>query len=198
VYFFSGKLCCREAMMKQVLLVVALAAVASAIPHIAPIEQSIEAAIESVEEKIKSRVHEVFMDWKSKVGFVHISFVCFLLSLIWLFFYVVGSYLTHQWSLQFNRFYDGTEHENRFEIFKANFAEIEKHNALFELGDETFRLGLNQFSDMSNDEYKKFLGFNPSLRKYSNSLALGKACTHDGLSINASVDWRAQKAGEKR
>ena len=97
--------------------------------------------------------------------------------------------------LQFNRLYNGVEHENRFAIFKAKFEEIEKHNALFHLGQESFTLGLNQFSDMTNEEYKKLLGFNPSMRKYSSSMSVGKACTHGGSSINATVDWRTHGAG---
>jgi hypothetical protein len=91
--------------------------------------------------------------------------------------------------------YDGSEHESRFEVFRSNFETIEKHNALFSIGEETFELGLNQFSDMTNDEYKKILGFNPSLRKLSSGLNLGKACTHDVVAVNASVDWRVQGAG---
>lgn len=53
-------------MMKQVLLVLSFAAVASAIPHIASLEESI-IALESAGEKLKSRVHDVFVEWKAKV-----------------------------------------------------------------------------------------------------------------------------------
>ncbi len=97
---------------------------------------------------------------------------------------------------QFNRMYDGSEHDSRFDVFRSNFEIIEKHNALFSLGEETFKLGLNQFSDTTNDEYKKMLGFNPSLRKLSSGPGLGKSCTHDVVTVIASVDWREQGAGK--
>jgi len=101
-----------------------------------------------------------------------------------------------EWKQKFNRLYEGVEHNERFQIFKANFEAMETHNLAFETGLETFRMALNQFSDMKHEEYKKVLGYKPSQRLVSSSggVALGKACKHDALAVNASIDWRAHSA----
>jgi hypothetical protein len=51
---------------KQFALICALICCASAIPHFEPVDRAIS-ALESAEEKVKSRVHEIFVNWKSKV-----------------------------------------------------------------------------------------------------------------------------------
>lgn len=54
------------------------------------------------------------------------------------------------------RKYNETERALRHQIFKANLQFIRKHNKAKR---ETFRLGLNQFSDMTEKEFKRRLGF---------------------------------------
>jgi KDEL-tailed cysteine endopeptidase len=49
---------------------------------------------------------------------------------------------------------DAHEFEFRFKIFSENFKMIEAHNA----GDHSYTMGLNQFSDITNEEYRKMLG----------------------------------------
>jgi hypothetical protein len=57
---------------KHVLLICALVCCASAIPHFEPVDRAIS-ALESAEEKFKSRVHDIFVNWKSKVEIVHLN-----------------------------------------------------------------------------------------------------------------------------
>jgi len=72
----------------------------------------------------------------------------------------------------------------KFQTFKANAAYINNHN----MQEKGFTLALNQFADMTNDEYKAML------------LGSGKAPIRNGsayleptgVSIPDSVDWRTQ------
>ena len=47
------------------------------------------------------------------------------------------------------------QHSHRFKIFKANLDKIKKHNS-----DQTksYKLGINRFSDMSEDEFLSIYG----------------------------------------
>merc|ERR1711973_837640 len=52
------------------------------------------------------------------------------------------------------------EHDIRKNIFAANLKFIEKHNAEHALGLHTFTVGVNQFADLTNEEFvKQFTGF---------------------------------------
>ncbi len=57
--------------VKNVLLICALVCCVSAIPHFEPVDRAIS-ALEAAEDKIKSRIHDIFLDWKSKVKIVHL------------------------------------------------------------------------------------------------------------------------------
>jgi len=49
-------------------------------------------------------------------------------------------------------------------------------------------LGINEFTDMSETEFKKMLGYKPSLKKSSNYVLL------ESNGNPASVDWRKKNA----
>jgi len=54
----------------------------------------------------------------------------------------------------------GPEHDMRKNIFAANLKFIEKHNDEHALGLHTFTVGINQFADLTNEEFvKQFTGF---------------------------------------
>ncbi|CAN1123216.1 Senescence-specific cysteine protease SAG39 [Linum perenne] len=57
-----------------------------------------------------------------------------------------------QWMTRYGRSYNTpTEKETRFRIFKDNVAFIDSFNAA---GDKSYKLGVNQFADLTNDEFK--------------------------------------------
>ncbi|XP_020675311.1 oryzain alpha chain [Dendrobium catenatum] len=97
--------------------------------------------------------------------------------------------LYDNWMARHGRIYNELdEKERRFEIFKDNLLYIDEHNA----GVHSFRLGLNRFADLTNDEYRSlYLGFrrspHPQYPSDRYRLAAG-----DGLPD--SVDWRAKGA----
>ncbi|KAK7291085.1 hypothetical protein RIF29_05966 [Crotalaria pallida] len=85
---------------------------------------------------------------------------------------------------------DVDEKQKRFEIFKDNLRFIDEHNSV----DRPYKLGLNRFADMTNEEYRaKFLGtknrkFN-RLRNPSNRYA-----PRVGDELPDAVDWRKKGA----
>ncbi|XP_044516084.1 pro-cathepsin H [Gracilinanus agilis] len=57
----------------------------------------------------------------------------------------------HSWTKKFNKTYNLKEYHRRLHNFLNNKRRIDEHNA----GKHSYTLGLNQFSDMSFDEFKK-------------------------------------------
>nr|ABS32280.1 cathepsin L protease inhibitor 2 [Diaprepes abbreviatus] len=55
----------------------------------------------------------------------------------------------------FNRNYDSSDEEaKRFNIFQQNLQSIREHNEKFERGETTFTQGINQFTDLTKEEFK--------------------------------------------
>ena len=97
-----------------------------------------------------------------------------------------------QWMVQYGRVYrDAAEKARRFEVFKANVKYIESFNAA---GNRKFWLGVNQFADIANDEFrvtKINKGFKPSVVKVPTGFR------YENVSIDAlpaTVDWRTKGA----
>ncbi len=97
---------------------------------------------------------------------------------------------------QFAKMYEGAEHAARFAVYKANVDLIAAHNKLYEAGEETFHMAVNQFADLTNAEFAKMVnGYRPDLKntnlKNGEGVAIGKKCTHKNLTdIPTEVDWR--------
>merc|ERR1712205_294847 len=72
------------------------------------------------------------------------------------------------WKSKFAKMYEGVEHSERFAVFKANLKKIAEHNKLYEAGEETFHMAVNQFADMTSEEFaawsKKANGYRADLR----------------------------------
>lgn len=77
-----------------------------------------------------------------------------------------------QWMAKYGRIYpNGQEKGKRFAIFQTNLEYVEKFN---KLENKTYKLGLNQFSDMTNEEflrhhtgYKKMRAISSSSKSFS-------------------------------
>ncbi|XP_065204941.1 procathepsin L-like [Planococcus citri] len=63
----------------------------------------------------------------------------------------------HQWNsykVQFNKMYESAEHDQkRMKIYVDNLDRISKHNELYDKGQVTYKLGMNQFADMTSEEF---------------------------------------------
>ncbi|KAL5777703.1 hypothetical protein ACOSP7_010629 [Xanthoceras sorbifolium] len=104
---------------------------------------------------------------------------------------VMGIY--EAWLVKHGKVYNALgEKEKRFEIFKDNLRFIDEHNS----DNRTYKVGLNQFADLKNEEYRfMYLGAKKSVKK--NTL---KAKNSDrylprvGEALPDFVDWRKEGA----
>ncbi|CAF3862364.1 unnamed protein product [Adineta steineri] len=68
--------------------------------------------------------------------------------------------LNRQWNLwknQFNKSYTNVEERLRRMIWEKNLKLVEEHNLRADLGLHSYRLGMNQFADLANEEFVKLL-----------------------------------------
>jgi len=90
---------------------------------------------------------------------------------------------------QFEKTYDVNEFFTRFNVFKHSYDTMLRHNA----GNHTWDMGINQFSDLTEEEFAKTY-LNPMLAVPSNRKI---DLVDDGAHVivpNANVDWRTQGA----
>jgi len=81
-----------------------------------------------------------------------------------------------------------SEHDKRFEIFKTNMDKITEHNK----GDHSWKMGITQFSDMTPEEFKKYISCGSMKHKSSKS---GFDAPRDwNKTASSSVDWVAKGA----
>ena len=79
------------------------------------------------------------------------------------------------------------EFEFRSEVFKAKLAAVIEHNSK---NDVTYQLGINQFADYTEDEYKKLLGFRPAQqRRVRQEIEINDLADDEQF-----VDWREEGA----
>ncbi|CAM0952218.1 unnamed protein product [Alopecurus aequalis] len=96
------------------------------------------------------------------------------------------------WMAQYGRVYkDTTEKAQRFEVFKANVAFIESFNA----SNNKFRLGVNQFADIINEEFRTTKTNKGYKANHMRVLSTGFRYENASLeALPATVDWRAKGA----
>jgi len=99
-----------------------------------------------------------------------------------------------QWKLKFAKVYTSVEEEyQRFLTFRSNVKKIKRHNDKAAQGVFSWKMGLNQYSDMDSDEFAQMMhGFK---RNYGDSLAKAHASTFlvpENVQIPGSVDWRSK------
>lgn len=97
------------------------------------------------------------------------------------------------WIVKHGKSYNALgEKEKRFEIFKDNYRYIEEQNAV---AGRTFKLGLNRFADLTNEEYRRMhLGTRPHGERRLTARRSDRYAVKDGESLPDSVDWRTKGA----
>ncbi|KAI3379572.1 hypothetical protein SNEBB_009560 [Seison nebaliae] len=81
------------------------------------------------------------------------------------------------------------EEFNRRRIFDNNVEYIKKHNIEHDLGQHTYTLGLNEYADLSNEEFvKQMNGLNMKLKRNDGNTYMEPENVH----IPDSVDWRKE------
>ncbi|CAH1419302.1 unnamed protein product [Lactuca virosa] len=97
------------------------------------------------------------------------------------------------WLVKHGKLYYNTlgEKEKRFQIFKHNLRYIGDHNS----GDHSYKLALNKFSDLTNDEYR--LRYTRAIpKRKSNKVTTNRysPLSDDDDILPDSVDWRSKGA----
>ncbi|KAG7153916.1 digestive cysteine proteinase 1-like [Homarus americanus] len=93
---------------------------------------------------------------------------------------------------KFGRKYVDLEEERyRLNVFLDNLQYIEEFNKKYERGEVTYNLAINQFSDMTNDEFNSMMkGYKTSLRPKP----VAVFTSTDAAPETTEVDWRTQGA----
>ncbi|KAK6773011.1 hypothetical protein RDI58_028249 [Solanum bulbocastanum] len=96
--------------------------------------------------------------------------------------------LFETWMEKHNKIYKSIEEKlHRFEIFRDNLKHIDERNNIV----SNYWLGLNDFADLSHDEFKKmYLGLKVQNEKRSN----GEFIYSDFVDLPKSIDWRKKGA----
>jgi C1A family cysteine protease len=89
-----------------------------------------------------------------------------------------------QWKAKFRKNYLLAEESYRYSIFAENVRKIVDHNERAKKGEFTFVLDVNEFADLTQEEFKnKYLGYKKISSKNSSYLV---------NAVPSSVDWRTQ------
>ncbi|XP_039160010.1 senescence-specific cysteine protease SAG39-like [Eucalyptus grandis] len=93
-----------------------------------------------------------------------------------------------QWMARYGRVYkDVEERQSRFEIFKANVQAIESFN---QANDKPYRLGVNHFADLTNEEFK-------ARNRFKSHMCATEAASfryENITTVPSSMDWRKKGA----
>ncbi|XP_058765725.1 cysteine proteinase mucunain-like [Vicia villosa] len=96
--------------------------------------------------------------------------------------------LYEKWLVKHHKVYNGLgEKEQRFQIFKDNLKFIDEHNAQ----NHSYRVGLNEFADITNEEYR--MNFCTRTSSIKNKIISSERYAYkidDSEILPASVDWR--------
>jgi cathepsin L len=95
------------------------------------------------------------------------------------------------YKMQYGKVYNGQEDDMRKATFMTNLQHIQEHNAK----GESLQLGFNQFTDLTQAEYKTAagLGYKPSAQRMGSLPNLG-VHTYNGETLADTVDWSTQGA----
>ncbi|WCJ17751.1 Granulin repeat cysteine protease family protein [Euphorbia peplus] len=97
------------------------------------------------------------------------------------------------WLIKHQKNYNGLgEKETRFEIFKDNLRFVDEHNGL----GLSYKVGLNRFADLTNEEYKSmFLGVKMERKnRVGKGRRIQRYLFSSGDDLPANVDWREKGA----
>merc|ERR1712168_1043751 len=93
---------------------------------------------------------------------------------------------------RFGKSYSAAEEPRRFAIFKENLAFIARHNADHKLGKESYTVGVNQFADLTNAEFRSsHLAEMVEAPQIRLNYQCPVAFVDNGTPNPDSVDWRS-------
>lgn len=86
------------------------------------------------------------------------------------------------------------EKETRFGIFKDNVGFVDRHNSM---RNQSYKLGLNKFADLTNDEYRSLYLSGKMMKRERNNedgFRSDRFVFEDGDHLPESIDWRDRGA----
>lgn len=97
------------------------------------------------------------------------------------------------WLIQNGKAYNAIgEKERRYEVFKNNLKFIDEENLK---EGRTFKLGLNGFADLTNEEYRlRYLGSKMNPNRNDSKIVSDRYSFLDGERLPEFVDWRTKGA----
>jgi C1A family cysteine protease len=99
--------------------------------------------------------------------------------------FTASSTIWGAWKEKFDKSYSAEEEAVRFENFRKNVLRVDEVNAQ----DLTYKLGLNEFTDMSNEEFvSQYMGFRMPKENFGGAPKLGQH-EWDGSELPTSIDW---------
>ncbi|XP_036449119.1 cathepsin L1-like [Colossoma macropomum] len=98
----------------------------------------------------------------------------------------------HAWKLKFGKIYHSIEEESqRKMIWLDSRKKVLVHNMLADQGIKSYRLGMNRFADMDDEEYRQMLkGYLGSFNRTKTSSATTFLRQAGGAALPNTVDWR--------
>ncbi|KAL6478444.1 hypothetical protein MHYP_G00142790 [Metynnis hypsauchen] len=98
----------------------------------------------------------------------------------------------HAWKLKFDKIYHSVEEESQRKMtWLINRKQVLLHNMLADQGIKSYRLGMNRFADMDDQEYRQmFKGCLGSFNETKTSSASTFLRQAGGAALPATVDWR--------
>ncbi|XP_036449150.1 cathepsin L1-like [Colossoma macropomum] len=98
----------------------------------------------------------------------------------------------HTWKLKFGKSYGSVEEETQHKMmWLDNRKLVLEHNILADQGIKSYRLGMNRFADMDNQEYQQmFKGCLGSLKECEIDNATTFFQPVEGAALPRTVDWR--------
>ena len=96
-----------------------------------------------------------------------------------------------EYKQEYGKFYNGEEDDARRATFETNSQHIAEHNAK----GESLRLGFNQFTDLTAEEYRAAagLGYKPTAKQFGSLPHVG-VHTYNGETLADTVDWTTKGA----
>lgn len=96
-----------------------------------------------------------------------------------------------QFKKEHGKQYESTEHENKhYSVFKANLQVMEKHNWEYFKKQKSYYMGVNQFTDMTSEEFRQFNGLLKQRKSSNKTITCTPFMPPLSWTAPASVDWR--------
>ncbi|XP_023313137.1 uncharacterized protein LOC108903178 [Anoplophora glabripennis] len=131
---------------------------------------------------------EGFMRLEFTAMRIFIVFICTILV-------VKGTSIEEQWqSFKDNvgkHYRSRLEESTRFQIFKDNVYKIEEHNRRFARGEVSYKLAVNKFADLTEEEFKARLNPRPAVEIAHPTPVFGN---FDDTDVPDELDWRDKGA----